>query len=502
MSATSKVYYKGRYVDEITKEILETLATLLDYGDDLTLVQGGFNRGGVSASAGTHDGGGAFDLTYNQSIEKVKWLRLLGTASWRRFRSQGFSGDHVHGIVCYDDAASSGAKYQVHEYLNQRGDGLVGSRADYDKRPTVLPIRFVYNAPKGTYYVKTNTYGRSQPTTRVKASTAKRKPGFKVVSIATVRVGTTEWALTKNGTFYMKKRLTRTAPKPPGKPVPSKPPVSKAKTTIRVLTYNLPDEGTPRDPKLPNAKGRIPAAAALIKSGKPDVFGINELVGSGKEGFKQAPSAHAKAVSKALGSTYTMLTPTTAWNENYQFFNKNTYELVQQHEDVKLYAPSGGGGRHLSICVLRNKKTGFEFVYGLTHLVSNINLTDAQGDKIRQEQGALVDAALNKVSKEHGGIPIVVTGDMNTHDDIKAFTDTLENTRKTADEKTNETYSTYANIKDDTPNKTPEWIIDHIWVSKAFHVNGYTVLLGLDSNKTFPKVRPSDHVPVVVSITR
>lgn len=55
--------------------------------------------GGASASAGTHAGGGAFDLGQTQPVA-VAVARAMGAdATWVRRRSQGFSVDHLHGVL-------------------------------------------------------------------------------------------------------------------------------------------------------------------------------------------------------------------------------------------------------------------------------------------------------------------------------------------------------------------------------------------------------------------
>jgi hypothetical protein len=86
----------------------------------------------VSASAGTHDGGGAVDINVNNwssaTREKVVLcLRKAGMAAWLRTPSEGFAY-HIHGIAMGDREASSGAKGQVQSYFNGR-NGLANNRA-------------------------------------------------------------------------------------------------------------------------------------------------------------------------------------------------------------------------------------------------------------------------------------------------------------------------------------------------------------------------------------
>lgn len=220
MSAYSKVLYKGKYVSAIDKEILEALAIILDYGNDLTLTQGGYNGGGVAASAGTHDGGAAFDLSYYQAVQKVWWLRLLGVAASRRFKPP-FDSEHIHGVVIGNTSASSGAKHQVAQYLNGT-NGLANYGKDQDRRPINPNIQFVFNSRVGDWYTKKTTYGYSQPNRKATKVAKRNKNAFHIVNIATVKVWEksalkpkgqwVEWIVTKNGTFYKKSDLKTTAP--------------------------------------------------------------------------------------------------------------------------------------------------------------------------------------------------------------------------------------------------------------------------------------------------
>jgi hypothetical protein len=106
-------------------------------GFKLRLVQGSFNPGGVAASAGTHDGGGALDvsvrgLSEDQIRHRVQSLRQAGWAAWHRF-SPPFSGPHIHAIAIGDPLLSAGAKSQVEDYKRGR-NGLAGHARDPDPR--------------------------------------------------------------------------------------------------------------------------------------------------------------------------------------------------------------------------------------------------------------------------------------------------------------------------------------------------------------------------------
>lgn len=138
------VYFRGKKFDRMTAQALSRMEERLGY--PLTIMQGSYS-GGVGASAGTHDGGGAVDLTAYDHVRKVRVGREIGWAMWYRSPSEGPWPAHVHGILIGNDRVSSGARQQVAAYkagLN----GLASSRSDtYGWRPN--PIKaFAYQPDK------------------------------------------------------------------------------------------------------------------------------------------------------------------------------------------------------------------------------------------------------------------------------------------------------------------------------------------------------------------
>ena len=56
--------------------------------------------GGAPASGGTHTQGGAFDLLYQTGAPFVASAREMGAqGTWGRTKSQGFTADHLHGVL-------------------------------------------------------------------------------------------------------------------------------------------------------------------------------------------------------------------------------------------------------------------------------------------------------------------------------------------------------------------------------------------------------------------
>jgi hypothetical protein len=140
VSAGAKVNYRGGLMNARTKAMLVAAEGLL--GSSLNITQGSYNPGGVDASAGTHDGGGALDISVSGMSAATRTtvtrnLRLVGFAAWIRTPAQGFAY-HIHAIALSDPDQSSGAQHQAGDYyLGQ--NGLAGRGAD--DGPAVSPKR-------------------------------------------------------------------------------------------------------------------------------------------------------------------------------------------------------------------------------------------------------------------------------------------------------------------------------------------------------------------------
>ncbi len=132
----------GKTVNERTLAMLKMwqFNALTDY----YVVQGSYNAGGVSQSAGTHDGGGAVDLSVYGlgSLADKKWHvkqgRLAGWASYYRPTLPGHWSEHIHAIAIGDAEMSSGARSQVIDYYDGQ-DALAGSNPDQDPRVKPIP---------------------------------------------------------------------------------------------------------------------------------------------------------------------------------------------------------------------------------------------------------------------------------------------------------------------------------------------------------------------------
>jgi GH25 family lysozyme M1 (1,4-beta-N-acetylmuramidase) len=130
-------------VDWKTRAALEEAEARLGY--PLTVVQGSYNAGGVSASAGTHDGGGVIDLLPWDWQRKVHVLRSIGFAAWHRPTIKGLWGEHIHAVMVDHGRLAPAAAQQVVAYRAGR-DGLKSNLPDPFWHPAPIPV-FSYPPP-------------------------------------------------------------------------------------------------------------------------------------------------------------------------------------------------------------------------------------------------------------------------------------------------------------------------------------------------------------------
>lgn len=132
--ASKPVVWRGHRFDANTRDKLVELDKLVGPDVSIDPTQGSYNKGGVAASAGTHDGGGAVDLSVRNltefQINLVVFLaRRIGFAAWFRSANEGNWPDHIHLINKDAPDLSAGAKSQVRAYL-LRKSGLASGKQD------------------------------------------------------------------------------------------------------------------------------------------------------------------------------------------------------------------------------------------------------------------------------------------------------------------------------------------------------------------------------------
>jgi hypothetical protein len=118
--------------------MLDVARDRLGYRRRLTILQGSYHKT-TTASAGTHDGGGAVDLTPYQADRKQHALRAVGFAAWHRYPIPGVWPEHVHAIAIGDKQLSPAAAAQVHDYYHHL-NGLADHAPDPTWHPHPIPI--------------------------------------------------------------------------------------------------------------------------------------------------------------------------------------------------------------------------------------------------------------------------------------------------------------------------------------------------------------------------
>lgn len=110
--------YGGKQVNARTRDMLAAADAMLSW--NLALDQGSYSTSDPT-SAGTHDGGGAVDVTVTglsttQRWETVRALRTVGFAAWLRDPSQADWPYHIHAVAVADPDLSTPAANQIHDY--------------------------------------------------------------------------------------------------------------------------------------------------------------------------------------------------------------------------------------------------------------------------------------------------------------------------------------------------------------------------------------------------
>jgi hypothetical protein len=117
------------------------------------ITQGSYNAGEVAASFGTHDGGGAVDLSVRSQNDwsvltdeiepMIRALRVAGFAAWLRDNDELYPGSaiHIHAIAIGDREMSDMARSQI--------DGTFGYLRGYNgiPQPDGVPIPDRYGGP-------------------------------------------------------------------------------------------------------------------------------------------------------------------------------------------------------------------------------------------------------------------------------------------------------------------------------------------------------------------
>jgi len=135
MGEYTVVPFRGQLMDNRSRAIFLDVEAELYGKPVMDLIQGCYKAGGgASASAGTHDRGGAWDCSFNDANKKSRAFRDRGCPSWPRekliINGELIWNEHDHTIDAFNKRLQSPvATGQVEKYkLHQ--DGLAGSNPD------------------------------------------------------------------------------------------------------------------------------------------------------------------------------------------------------------------------------------------------------------------------------------------------------------------------------------------------------------------------------------
>lgn len=128
-----QVTWRGAKFDEQTRDMLVELDKLVGPNVQIRPTQGSYSTA-VGASAGTHAGGGAVDLSVAKlnafQVQLVVFLaRRVGFAAWHRTPSEGPWVAHIHMINKTARDAAPAAKRQVSAYRAGK-NGLASGKPD------------------------------------------------------------------------------------------------------------------------------------------------------------------------------------------------------------------------------------------------------------------------------------------------------------------------------------------------------------------------------------
>lgn len=147
MAAYTRITFRDRTFDPITKQAVEHAESFLPGDTQLHIFQGPYSTT-TSASAKTHAGSGAVDVDKGpyswREVEKA--FRMAGWAAWYRPPSDSW-GAHVHAILLGDKMVHPQAAAQRQDYYHGL-DGLYYHRPDSPDawRPRVI-VPFNYPLP-------------------------------------------------------------------------------------------------------------------------------------------------------------------------------------------------------------------------------------------------------------------------------------------------------------------------------------------------------------------
>lgn len=258
--------------------------------------------------------------------------------------------------------------------------------------------------------------------------------------------------------------------------------------TFNIATYNLRYDNPGDTASNPWTK-RFPQIAALITKNDFDIFGTQEglyhqladlirilpaydYVGLGRKGGHEGE--HSAIFYK---------------RDKFTLLQSGNFWLSETPEKVSI----GWDAKYERICSwgkFADKETGFIFYFFDTHF-------DHKGNNARKQSVSLI---FNKINTIAGTSPVILSGDFNVNQKDVVFEEfakfpLFKNAYDITAKRQNANTNTYNGF--DTSLHNDERI-DHIFLSPAFKVNTYRMVMDKYDGKKFP----SDHFPIVLNVSR
>lgn len=259
-------------------------------------------------------------------------------------------------------------------------------------------------------------------------------------------------------------------------------PASTLKATV--MTYNLKTSGT-GEYSIENRKDSVMAS---IREYLPDSVGFeeanekwikilsDELTEYAHVGIGRDPGGKGEA------------SPVFYLKDKYEVTDSGTFWLSQTPEKPSKGWDAFFFNRVCTYAVLKEKATGFTYAHFNVH-------TDHIGVVSRLESAALISKKIAEIAPD---IPVVLSGDFNDDEGSDMYNRILESGMQdtkflAADTMDSGTYHGYSDFSEKNRTKPIDFIFVNAYVSS---VESYKVDL-----KKFNGIYPSDHHPVIVTLT-
>jgi endonuclease/exonuclease/phosphatase family metal-dependent hydrolase len=253
---------------------------------------------------------------------------------------------------------------------------------------------------------------------------------------------------------------------------------------IDVMTYNIrfdnPGDG------INQWSSRKVKVYALLKKYNPDLFGVQEAllhqltdIRKGVEGYEFIGVGRDDGKHKGEYSAIFYRT------SRFDVIKQNTFWLSETPETAGSKSWDAAITRVATWAMFRDKKTNSEFVLINTHF-------DHIGKEARKRSAALLKVKAKEIADD---LPVIITGDFNFTRDEEPYREIMNPTDlELNDSAPKNSGGTFCNFG---VNSQECRAIDYIFYSNDWQIERYAILYDNDG-----KNYPSDHVPVLVTMTQ